>query len=150
MDEVDVRCNVIVWTIDAETGDVIDEYRGHNLLVSAGRNAIATWLLDGTGTQPTHIAFGDDDTAVSASQTTLVSEIASGRFAFTSTSRMDNVTRYEYNLTSAQLNGETLKELGLFNASSSGTMFSRIVLGTSISKTSSIAVTVKWDYSVGV
>jgi len=97
--------------------------------------------------ESTHVAMGDDDT------TPLISDTALGN-------ESDRNARQEYTegtsdviisgfFNSTELSGVTLKEVGIFDASSSGNMASRNTF-TDISKTNSIEVWVDVEEQIDV
>lgn len=144
---VDVSANVEVVVSDVETGAVIERQTAHNLVVNNGLNLIRD-LLDGDAVAGlTHFAVGTGTTAVSATQTALVTEV----FRAAVTSRTSNAQQLvvTYYLASGSANGNTLAEAGLFNAASTGTMFARVKFASTIVKTASIAVTFTWTINLG-
>jgi hypothetical protein len=81
-------------------------------------------FLDGTGaTAPSHISSGDDNTAATVSDTALGNEVI--RRLITTTQSDANTVTYSMLIASTQVVGQTLREAGIFNASTSGTMFVR-------------------------
>lgn len=143
-DVVVPRLNVTICVLDAQTGRLLHRERGHNLVTVAGRNQIRDLLYAaGAGTPITHFAIGTGSTAVAAADTALVAEVQREEVSqFTAASQLLTIA---YFLPSTDLNGQTLREAGLFNASAAGTMHARYVFATAISKTSSIAVTFTWE-----
>lgn len=133
--------------IDTETGAVIEQHEKDNLVVTAGLNAIRQCFAAGTGAQITHFGLGSgagSTTAAAAGQTDLQGATKT-RAALTSTVATTDATLIcQYYLGSGTLNGSTLNEAGLFTAASAGTMYNRIVLGTPIVKTASVAVSFVW------
>ena len=139
---VALDCNLRVEVRDAATDALIAEELLHNLVVNAGLNLIRD-LLDGDAVAGlTHFAVGTGTTAVAASQTALVTETF--RAAVTSRTSSAESLSVKYYLPSGSANGGTLAEVGLFNAASSGTMFARAKLASTIAKTSSVTVTFTW------
>lgn len=95
--------------------------------------------LTGDVSSPTafsHIALGDSNTAFAASQTALQSEITGNGLARAAatvtqqtTTETDDTTRFVHQWTVT--GSETVREVGIFNDASAGTMLARKVLGTS-------------------
>lgn len=94
--------------------------------------AVVSGLVGNTGAQTafTYLAVGTDNTAESASQTTLVAELTDTGLAraaatvsrVTTTQTNDTLQLYhEWTATGSK----TIEEIGAFNAASSGTMFGR-------------------------
>lgn len=140
-----VRCRANLWVEveDLDTGTVTRQ-ETHNLVVDAGVNLLRDRIL-GTGNALTHMAIGTGTTAVAAGQTALTTEVVRG--AFTSTTASAKKQTIKYYLDGSTANGNTLAEAGLFNAASTGTMYARALLASTIAKTSSKAVTFTWEIS---
>jgi hypothetical protein len=146
-DTVGLQTNVTVTVHDASTGEVLGEQRAHNLVVNDGLNLIRD-LLEGTATGPiTHFALGTDSTPVTASDTALGVEVFRDVLAGTTANAQQLVLSYYLN--SADANGNTLSEAGLFNAASAGTMFARVALSPPIAKTAAVAVSFFWTINLG-
>lgn len=139
---------VLRYTVmDADTGAVLAEHEQNNLVVTAGLNLIRACFDAGTGTAITHFGLGSgagSTTAVAASQTDLQGA-TKNRYALTAKIATTDATLVaQYYLGSATENGNTINEAGLFTAASGGTMYNRVVLGTPIVKTASVAVSFVW------
>lgn len=119
--------------------------RGHNLVPTSGRNLIRD-RLDGSAEDPlSHFALGDDNTAASNNDTALGNEVF--RAAFTATTADVLKLTIQYFLAPGSANGETLREAGLFNDATAGTLYARYVIGAPITKTSAVSVTFTWELS---
>lgn len=133
--------------IDASTGEIIESHEQENLVVTAGLNLIRACFNAGTGTSLTHFGLGSgagSTTAVSASQTDLQGA-TKNRYAVTAKDASTDATLVvQYYLGSATENGNTINEAGIFTAAAAGTMYNRVVLGTPIVKTASVAVSFVW------
>lgn len=133
--------------IDAESGVILEKHKQPNLVVTAGLNLIRACFDAGTGTALTHFGLGSgagSTTAVAASQTNLQGA-TKNRYALTAKVATTDATLVaQYYLSSTTENGNTINEAGLFTAASGGTMYNRIVLGTPIVKTASVAVSFVW------
>lgn len=144
---IDVLSNVRVTVTDAATGELLNEQHHHNLVVNDGLNLIRD-LLDGDAVAGlTHLAVGTGTAATTAASAALGTEV----FRDAVIGRTSNAQQLviSYYLGSGSANGNTLSEAGIFNAASSGTMFARVKLGTTIVKTASIAVTFNWTINLG-
>lgn len=144
--QLDLNANVSIEITDTKTGEVIQKIRRRNLVVTAGRNLVRDLINETTDTGVTHLAVGTGTTAVAAGDTTLGSEQV--REVLTKRTASSGSVLWSYYLSSTQGNGNDLTEAGLFNASSGGTLFARVV-HTAITKTSSIAVTYNWTINIG-
>jgi hypothetical protein len=143
-----VRANVTVQVIDAASRRVLRTERQHNLVVTAGRNLIRDLLNGDAVAGLTYFALGTGTTAVQPTDTTLATEVF--RNAVTQRVKAAGELTVKYFLATGEANGNTLAEAGIFNAVSSGTLFARVVLASTIVKTSAIEVTFAWDLTFTV
>ena len=74
-------------------------------------------------TNITHIGVGTDNTAFDVAQTALVAE--TDRNALFGQLLSDNVVRKDVRFDETENNDNTVREIGTFNAASSGTMYTR-------------------------
>jgi len=97
------------------------------MIVKAGKNFIRDSLYDPSAvTQMGWTALGSDGTAVTSDDTTLNTEVR--RRAFDNESKpSDRKWRTEIIIPAGTGTGEKYKEIGMFNAAASGTMFNRQV-----------------------
>jgi hypothetical protein len=103
---------------------------GENLVVTTGLNHIADQLSDQGETAMGYIAAGSDNTAPSAGQTALVSELA--RVATDSiTQTGGNTVVYAATFAAGTATG-TWEEAGIFNAATGGVMLNRWLTGTKV------------------
>lgn len=96
-----------------------------------------------------HIGFGTGVTSETPSQTTLVTEIirkALDEAVIAGAGTVD----FSATLGLTEGNSNTYAEVGLFNAASSGTMYARKLLSTTVAKTSSIELSVGMRITVTV
>ena len=115
-----------------------------NLVVTAGKNYVASRIKDASATAMSHMAVGTNNTAAAAGQTALSAEMA--RVALTSTTVSTNTVTYAATFGAGTGTG-ALVEAGILNASSSGTMLCRTVY-TTVNKGSSDSMTVTWVITV--
>jgi hypothetical protein len=115
-----------------------------NLVVTAGKNYVASRIKDASATAMSHMAVGTNNTAAAAGQTALSAETA--RVALTSTTVSNNTVTYAATFGAGTGTG-ALVEAGILNASSSGTMLCRTVY-TTVNKGSSDSMTVTWVITV--
>jgi hypothetical protein len=143
-----VVCGVNVWPVvwqQRKSGLWVADPQEpvHNLAVGSGRNLIRD-LLDGDSVNGvTHFAVGTGTTAVVDNDTTLGTQV----FRDVTTVRTSTAQKLEvqYFLGTGDANGNTLAEIGLFNAASAGTMYARVILASTIVKDATKAVTFTWD-----
>jgi putative flippase GtrA len=111
-------------------GNIKWQVEKDNLIVSAGKAQIALLAGDASATPFTYLAVGTSNTATAAGQTALLAEITDSglaRAAATVTRTTTTVTNDTLNLayTWTASGTKTVEEIGVFNASSSGTMLGR-------------------------
>ena len=117
-----------------------------NLVVTAGKNYVASRIKDASATAMSHMAVGSSSTAAAAGQTALVGEVA--RVALTSTTVSSADVVYVGTFGSGTGTG-TLNEAAILNASSGGTMLARVVFSGAVSKGSSDSMTITWTVTAG-
>lgn len=115
-----------------------------NLVVTAGKNFVASRMKDTTDGAMSHMAIGTGSTAAAAGDTALGSE--ADRNALTSTTVTNNEVAYVASFGAGEGTG-AITEAGLFNASSSGTMLCRTVFSV-VNKGSADSMTITWTVTV--
>ena len=130
---------VEVFTRDVKTGDVTLVCAGNNVITNAGLYLTADWIANlNRTTNITHCALGTDNTAAAATQTTLESENYRKAIDFKDSGASSTAVTIETTFGVFESNGVSLNEAGLFTESSAGTMFSRFVFASPVSKTAAI------------
>ncbi len=113
----------VVCELRRADGSLKDKWENHNLVVTAGKNALATWLAassQSTKFMP-YVAIGSGTTSPQAVDTALETELARAAGTITSSTNVyQNVASF-----GAGTGTGTIAEVGLLSASSSGTMFAR-------------------------
>lgn len=118
-----------------------------NLVVTAGKNHIADQLSAAPGQAAmSHMAIGTGSTAAAAGDTALGVEI--DRNALTSRTDATNVVTYVGTWAAGDGTNAALREAGIFNAASSGTMLARVVYAN-IDKQAGDTLTITWTVTVG-
>jgi|TARA_R100000152_G_C6778255_1_gene208776 hypothetical protein len=115
-----------------------------NLVVTAGKNYVASRIKDASATAMSHMAVGSGTTAAAAGNTALGSEL--GRVSLTSTSVSNAVVTYTATFAAGTGTG-AVTEAGILNASSSGTMLCRTVFSV-VNKGANDSMTVTWTVTV--
>ena len=126
----------------ALNGEVVQEIP--NLVVTAGKNFVASRMKDTTKAAMTHMAIGTNSTTAAVGQTALSAEVARG--ALTSTTVSNNTIAYVETFAAGTGTG-AIVEAGVFNASSSGDMLCRTVFAV-VNKGSADAMTITWTITV--
>lgn len=122
----------------AINGEVVQEIP--NLVVTAGKGYVASRMKDASTNAMSHMALGTSNTAAAAGDTALVSEIA--RTTFTSSTVTNNQIVYVASFGAGSGTG-AVKEAGIFNGSSGGTMLCRTVFSV-VNKGASDGMTITW------
>lgn len=144
-DNIPVTGSVFVQVLD-EFGNIKQELDQHNLVVTTGKDYIASRIKDATATAMSHMAVGTSGTAAAAGDTTLGAEV--GRVALDSTTVSTNTVTYVATFPAGTGTG-TLAEGGLFNAGAAGTMLCRTLFSSTITKGASDVVIVTWVLTIG-
>ncbi len=124
-----------------------------NLVTNAGKAQLALLAGDATATPFTYIAVGTSTTAVAVTDTTLTAEIVDTglqRVAGTVTRITTSVTNdtYKVSTTFTATGTKTVEEVGVFNASSAGTMLSHALTGSkALASTDNLAVNYTLQFS---
>jgi hypothetical protein len=127
-----------------DAGKIKQEFTVPNLVVDTGLAFIASLMKDTTDDAMSHMAVGTDNTAASAADTTLTSELA--RQALTSTTVTSNSIAYVATFAAGTATG-ALTEAGLFNDPTTGTMLCRTVFAV-INKGAADSMTVTWTVTI--
>ena len=141
---ISVKGRLKIHVFDAETLETKDYFEVDNLVVDAGLDYIASRMKDATATAMSHMAVGSDNTAASAGQTALGSEL--GRVALTSTTVTSNVVEYIATFGAGTATG-AIVEAGIFNSGTTGTMLCRTVFSV-VNKGAADAMTITWEVTV--
>ncbi len=116
-----------------------------NLVVTAGKAFLASAIINSSASPFSHMAIGTGTTAAAVGDTALGSEVA--RQAFTTSSVASNVVTLSTTY-AAGTGTAALTEAGILNASSGGTLLSRVVF-SAINKGSADSLTITWTITVG-
>jgi hypothetical protein len=140
--------NLQIDILDA-LGRPVSTERVYNDVPQAGRNVVRDLLLRGEpgsnaiGFAPTNMALGTGSAATTDTDTELSIEVY--RAFLDSRQGRDAEAVFQLFLTTADANGNTLREAGLFDSPTAGNMLARVVLPTPIVKTVSIQVVFSWS-----
>ena len=115
-----------------------------NLVVTAGKNLVASRLVGTSSDVMSHMAIGSGTTAAAAGNTALGTEL--GRVSLTSGSASSAVVTYVATFAAGTGTG-AVTEAGLLNASSGGTMLCRTVFSV-VNKGANDSMTVTWTVTV--
>lgn len=115
-----------------------------NLVVTAGKNFVASRIVGTSSDVMSHMAIGSGTTAAAAGNTALGTEL--GRVSLTSGTASSAVVTYVATFAAGTGTG-AVTEAGLLNASSSGTMLARTVFSV-VNKGANDSMTVTWTVTV--
>lgn len=115
-----------------------------NLVVTTGKNFVASRIKDATAAAMSHMAIGTVSTAAAATDSALGGE--SARVALASTTVTGNVVNYIASFPAGTGTG-AITEAGLFNANTVGTMFCRTTFAV-VNKGASDSMTITWSVTV--
>ena len=143
-DNLKLKGDVFI-TVKDKDGNVKEERKEENLVVSAGLNFICSRMKDTTDGAMSHMALGSGTTAAAAGDTDLGSLLGS-REALDSTTVTDNTITYVSSFEAGDGTG-TVTEAGIFNASTGGTMLCRVVF-PAIGKQADDTMSVTWTITL--
>ena len=129
-----------------ENGNIKQEEEVKNLVVTVGKNYIASRMKDATATAMTHMEVGTSSTAAAVGDTALVAAVASSRVTLTSTTVTTNSVAYVASFPAGTGTG-ALTEAGIFNAASAGTLLCRTVFSV-INKGAADTLVITWTVTV--
>jgi hypothetical protein len=127
-----------------ENGQIKHEQEIKNLVVTTGKNFIASRMKDTTEDAMSHMAIGSGTTAANVADTALESSL--GRVSLTSTTVTNNNVAYVATFPAGTGTG-AVTEAGLFNASSGGDMLCRTVFSV-INKGAADTLGITWTVTV--
>lgn len=115
-----------------------------NLVVTAGKEFVASRMAGVSSSEMSHMAIGTDNTAPAAGNTALGTEAA--RVSLTSTTVTNADVVYVATFGAGTGTG-SIVEAGLFNASSGGDMLCRTTFAV-VNKGSNDSITITWTVTV--
>lgn len=131
--------------VTAQDGTVKQRESVKNLVVTTGKNFVASRMAGTSASVMSHMAIGTGSTAAASGDTTLGSE--SARVALTSTTATDNDVVYVATFSAGTPSSSAaITEAAILNASSGGTMLCRTVFAQ-INKGTSDSLSISWTVS---
>lgn len=127
-----------------KNGQVKEERVIPNLVVTVGKNFVASRMVGTSASVMSHMAIGEDDTAPAAGNTALGDEV--GRVALAGASSSANVVTYTATFPAGTGTG-AIVEAGIFNATPAGTMLCRTVFAV-VNKGADDAMSVTWTVTI--
>jgi hypothetical protein len=130
--------------ITGEDGQVKEEHEFKNLVVTVGKNFVASRMVGTAANVMSHMAIGSSSTAAAIGDTALGAEL--GRVALASGSATNAVVTYTATFPAGTGTGAVV-EAGIFNASPAGTMLCRTVFSV-VNKGANDAMSVTWTVTI--
>lgn len=125
-------------------GNIKEKRTVPNLVVTVGKNFIASRMVGTSSDVMSHMALGTNNGAPNAGHTALLGELA--RVVLVSSTSLANVVTYSA-LFAAGVGTGSLTEAGIFNDASAGTMIARTTF-SSVSKEADDSLTINWQISI--
>ena len=125
-------------------GNIKQELHVPNLVVTVGKNFIASRMVGTTSPVMSHMAIGTNATAPVSANTTLGTEVA--RVALSSATATANTVSYSATFPAGTGTG-AITEAGIFNAASSGTLLCRTTFAV-VNKSASDVLTINWNVTI--
>jgi hypothetical protein len=114
-----------------------------NLVVSAGKNIIASRLVGNTSSVMTHMAIGTSSTLPLVSHTGLLSEVSRAVL----TSATSSLNEVNYTCTFGPSTAMAITEACILNAASGGSMLSRTIFSV-VNKGIGDTLTINWKITI--
>jgi hypothetical protein len=125
-------------------GKVKEDHLFKNLVVTTGKDFVASRMVGTSSSVMSHMAIGADSTPAAAGDTALGSEL--GRVALASSTAAANVVTYTASFPAGTGTGAVV-EAGIFNAAVAGTMLCRTVFAV-VNKGANDAMSVTWTITI--
>jgi len=146
-DNFPIKGDLHIVVKDSKTGEVKVDRLEKNLVVTVGKNWIASRMQGTASNVMGYMAVGTDSTAPAVGNTTLGAEVARVATTVSGGTASTNTVTYVATFPAGTGTG-ALTEAGILNASTSGTMLSRTTYSV-INKGSGDEMTVTWVVTVG-
>jgi len=146
-DNIKIKGALHLYLYDSITGAVKLDQWYDNLVVTTGKELLASRLSSASDSVITHIAIGTDNTSENTSDTTLGTEVARVATTVSGGTPAGNTVSYTTTFNAGVGTG-ALEEAGLFNDVSAGTMLSRVTYPV-INKGASDVLVINWTITVG-
>jgi hypothetical protein len=155
---VEVGGSLSIVLTDSANSQIKQEIYVPNLVVTTGKEFIASRMVATTFSPMSHMAIGTGSTTEDIGDTALETELTGGggytgysRAALSIASATSNVVTYSANFPannpSAPIGGAPLREAGIFNASTAGTMLCRTTFPL-VTKLPADALTITWTITI--
>ena len=126
-----------------ESGEVKTTLQVPNMVVTTGKNFIASRMKDATATAMTHMSIGTSNAVPAIGQTALTTEVT--RVALTSTLVSNNTITYAATFPTGS--SGAMQEAGIFNAGTAGTMLCRTTFPV-VTKATGDTIAITWVVTI--
>ena len=130
--------------VTGANGQVKEERSFENLVVTVGKNFVASRMVGTSAAVMSHMALGSNSTPAAAGDTTLGTEL--GRVALASSTASANVVTYTATFPAGTATGAVV-EAGIFNDPSAGTLLCHTVFSV-VNKGVLDAMSVTWTVTI--
>ena len=155
---VELSGSLSIIVTDSLSNSIKQELYVPNLVVTAGKTFIASRMVGTVSAVMSHMGIGTSATAEANGDTALGAELTVGggftsysRAALTTSSSSANIVTYSANFAannpSAPAGGAVLREAGIFNAATAGTMLCRTTFPI-VTKLPADALTITWTITI--
>jgi len=114
-----------------------------NLVVTAGKNFVASRMASNSTAVMSHMGIGTDNTAAAANQTALIAQHSDGRVALTGTPSASGADVTYVGTFGPGVSSGAITEAGIFNGATNETMLCRTVFAV-VNKGASDSMVVTW------
>ena len=128
-------------------GKLIDTRFIPNLVVTTGKNFIASRMLGTTSSVMSHMGVGTGGTSPVVGDTTLQTPIGGSRVVFSTTPSASGATLTYTAEFAPGVGTGAITEAGIFNASSAGTMLCRTTFAV-VNKAAGDTINISWAVSI--
>jgi hypothetical protein len=125
-------------------GNIKEDREITNLVVTLGKNFVASRMVGVASNVMSHMAIGSGVTAAAIGDTALQTEL--GRVSLGSSTATTNVASYTATFPAGTGTG-SITEAGILNASSAGTLLCRTVFGV-VTKSATDALSISWNITI--
>ena len=127
-----------------EFGNIKEERHIPNLVVTVGKNFIASRMVGTASAVMSHMAVGTSATTPAVANTALGAEV--GRVALASSTASGNVITYKADFPAGTGTG-ALTEAGILNAATNGTLLCRAVFSV-VNKAAADTLSITWNVTI--
>ena len=143
-DRVSVTGSLDITLFDS-AGNVKVELREHNLVVNSGLQFICSRMVSGSDGAMSHMGVGSNSSTPTSADASLQAQV--GTRASLDIANASGATVLYRGVFEASQSVGTLREAGIFNAASGGTMLCRAVF-PAIEKSSDDTLVIRWTISI--